>query len=152
VKKTRGKIISFNLSHSHGLALYAITRGRRVGFDVELVRPNLENTKIAQRFFSPREVAAINALPTHVHQEAFFKCWTRKEAYIKARGEGLSINLDKIELIIDPAETAVILKSNGNQEEASLWSLKEVLPGPGYIAALATEGHDWPPAYWQWQA
>ena len=72
-KETCGETISFNLSHSHRVALYAITRGRRVGIDVELVRPNLENEKIAQRFFSPREAAAISALPAYMRQEAFFK-------------------------------------------------------------------------------
>lgn len=71
-KETCGETISFNLSHSHGLALYAITRGRRVGIDVELIRPNHENGKIAQRFFSPREASAINALHAIMHKEAFF--------------------------------------------------------------------------------
>ena len=72
---------------------------------------------------------------------------TIKEAYIKSRGEDLSISLDKIEVIIDAAESAAILKRNGDHEEASLWSLKELHHGPGYIAALAVEGHDWRPAY-----
>jgi len=74
-EEASGENISFNLSHTHGVALYAITRrGRRVGIDVELVRPNIDNEKIAQRFFSPREASAINALPAIMHQEAFFKC------------------------------------------------------------------------------
>lgn len=83
----------------------------------------------------------------------FFKCWTRKEAYLKARGEGLSLGLDRIEVITNAAETDVMLKTNGNNEEASLWSLKEIHhPGTaGYIAALAVAGHDRRPVYWQWQ-
>lgn len=82
----RGRGVEFNLTHSHGLALFAITRGRRLGIDLEFMRPETANEQIAERFFSPWEVAALRALPKDLQTEAFFKCFTRKEAYLKARG------------------------------------------------------------------
>jgi len=81
--------LRFNVSHAHGLALYAITCGRELGVDVEFNRTDLAGEQIAEQFFSPREVVALRALPKKMQQEAFITCWTRKEAYIKARGEGL---------------------------------------------------------------
>lgn len=83
--------LCFNLSHSDRLALYAITRGRKIGVDLERIRPDFADEQIAEQFFASGEVAALRALPLHAQQEAFFNCWTRKEAFIKARGEGLSL-------------------------------------------------------------
>ena len=85
--------LRFNVSHSHGRALIAVTGGRSVGVDVERIRPDVTYEQLARRFFSPREVAALLALPENLRRKAFFTCWTCKEAYVKARGEGLSIPL-----------------------------------------------------------
>ena len=71
--------LRFNLSHSHGLALYAFSRGRELGIDVEQIRSNADAKKIAERFFSSQEVATLRALPAHEREKAFFDCWTRKE-------------------------------------------------------------------------
>jgi 4'-phosphopantetheinyl transferase len=145
-----GDTLNFNLSHSHGYALYAVTRGREIGVDIEYIRPDFATEEIAERFFSARETAALRALPGEVRHEAFFLCWTRKEAYIKARGEGLSHPLDQFDVSLIPGESARLLGTRGDPQELFRWSLQELFPGPGYAAALAAEGRDWRLACWQW--
>jgi 4'-phosphopantetheinyl transferase len=142
--------IRFSVSHSHGVALYAVTRGREVGIDIEHIRSDLEVEEVAERFFSRREVAMLQALSTEEQRQAFFRCWTRKEAYIKARGEGLSLPLDQFDVSLAPGEPAAVLGTQRDPSEASRWSLQELTPGPGYVAALAVEGHGWRLACWQW--
>lgn len=142
--------LRFNVSHSDGLALYAITRGREIGVDVECLRPDFVSEEIARRFFSPREVAAVQALPAVERHEAFFACWTRKEAYIKARGEGLSMPLERFDVSLAPGEPAALLSTLDEPAAAARWSLWALDPGPGYAAALAAEGHGWRLRCWQW--
>ena len=136
-----GDRLRFNVSHSHDLALYAITEDRELGVDVERIEPRLEKG-IAERFFSPGEVAALRALPAEVQSEAFFACWTRKEAYVKAKGEGLSFGLDQFEVSLAPGEPAALLRTIADPDEACRWSLRELAPEPGYAAAVAVEGRD----------
>ena len=145
-----GDAIRFNVSHSHGVALYAVTRGREVGIDLERIRFDLAVAEIAERFFSRREAAMLRTLPTEAQRQAFFRCWTRKEAYIKARGEGLSLPLDQFDVSLAPGEPEAILGTQPDPSEASRWSLQELTPAPGYVAALAVEGHGWRLACWQW--
>lgn len=142
--------LRFNLSHSDGLILYAITRGREIGIDVERVRSDLADEGIAERFFSPREVAELRGLPKHLRGKAFFACWTRKEAYIKARGEGLTFPLDQFEVSLVPGGTAALLTTRPDAEEASHWSLRHLDPAPGYVGALAVAGRDCRLRCWQW--
>lgn len=149
-KEFGGDTLRFNLSHSHGLALYAITRGREIGVDVERIRTDFASEQIAELFFSPREVVALRALPTNVQVESFFNCWTRKEAYVKARGEGLRLPLDQFEVSLAPGEPAALLSTNRDPQGTSRWLLHELAPGPGYVAALAVEGHGWQLKCWQW--
>ncbi len=144
--------IRFNLSHSHGMALYAVTRGREVGVDLEFIRCDLEAEQIAERFFSHSEIVALRALPPGVRKYAFFLCWTRKEAYIKARGEGLSMPLDQFEVSLIPGEPAALLSTKPDSDEALRWSLRDLNPACGYAAALATKGRDWTLSCWQWPA
>ncbi len=147
-----GGMIRFNLSHSHELALYAVTRGREVGIDLEYIRADLANEQIAEQFFSPREVAELCALPANVQTAAFFDCWTRKEAYVKARGEGLSLPLDQFDVSLAPGEPAALVSTAEGSSEATRWSLQALFPGPGYAAALAVEGHFWQLKCWEWTA
>ena len=142
--------IRFSVSHSHGVALYAVTRGRDVGIDLECIRFDLAVAEIAERFFSQREVAMLRALPADVQQQAFFRCWTCKEAYIKARGEGLSLPLDQFDVSLAPGEPASVLGTRPDPSEASRWSLQELISTPGYAAVLAVEGHQWRLTCWQW--
>jgi 4'-phosphopantetheinyl transferase len=150
-RHTDHRRLRFNVSHSHGLALYAVAHDREVGVDVERIRPEMAGEKIAERFFSPREAAALHRLPAEIQQEAFFTCWTRKEAYLKAIGEGLTLRLDQFEVSIVPGEPATLLSIKEDPEGASHWSLKELDPGPGYVGAFAVKGHGWHFRCWQWE-
>jgi 4'-phosphopantetheinyl transferase len=142
-------MLNFNLSYSDGLALYAIARGREVGIDLERIRPVAEAEGIAERFFSPEENAQFRTLPAGLKQKAFFTCWTRKEAYIKARGKGMSLPMDQVEVSLAPDEPAILLSTGDTLQKVSHWSLRELMPGPSYAAALAVEGHDWRLVCWQ---
>ena len=146
------RALRFNVSHSHGLALYAVSNDRQIGVDVEYIRPDLAGEKIAERFFCSREAATLRELPADVQQEAFYTCWTRKEAYLKAIGEGITLRLDQFEVSLTPGEPAVLLSINGDPKEASYWSLRELEPGPGYVGALAVKGHGWDLRCWRWEA
>jgi 4'-phosphopantetheinyl transferase len=132
------------------LALYALTRGRALGVDVEYVRDDLAGQEIAERFFSRQEVRALSALPADARTRAFFNCWTRKEAYIKARGEGLSLPLDQFDVSLTPGEPAALLGTRPDPQEAARWLLRELAPARGYVAALAVEGRGWRLRQWRW--
>jgi 4'-phosphopantetheinyl transferase len=135
-----GDAIRFNLSHSHGLALVAVTRHREIGVDLEWIRDDLEVEQIACRFFSPREVAMLHELPEAMRNEAFFRCWTLKEAYIKALGKGLSLPLDRFTVSLAPGQAKALLEVEGDAEGFSHCDLAALAPGPGYVAAVAVEG------------
>jgi 4'-phosphopantetheinyl transferase len=143
--------VRFNMSHSHELALYAIARRKEVGVDVERIRPQVAEEQIAERFFSPREAATLRALPANVQAEAFFNCWTRKEAYIKARGEGLGIPLDSFDVSLAPGEPAAILAVRNEPQEMLRWSIESLAPAPGYVSAVVAEGHHWRLRLWRWE-
>jgi len=135
-----GHSLCFNMSHSNGLALFAFTWGRRIGVDVEYVRSMPDIEEIAERFFSPRENAVFRTVPAGKKLEAFFNCWTRKEAFLKANGDGLSRSLDSFEVSLALGEPARLLSVEGDLHEASRWSLWALVPASRYIGALAVEG------------
>ena len=142
--------VRFNLSHAGGLVLYAVAAGREVGVDVEVVREGVPCEELAERFFSRRERAALLALPAGDRRRAFFECWTRKEAYIKGRGEGLSLALDSFDVSLSPLAPAALLATRDNRPGAARWSLRELSVGPGYAAAVAAEGDGWRLRCWRW--
>lgn len=128
--------VRFNLSHSQDLALYAFALEREVGVDLELIRGDFANERIAENFFSPAEVAALRALPREHQARGFFNCWTRKEAYVKARGQGLSIDLKSFDVSLAPDEEARFLRGEG----CAGWSLASLAPGSGWVAAVVAQG------------
>jgi 4'-phosphopantetheinyl transferase len=130
--------LAFNVSHSHGLALLAFAPGGEIGVDLERIRPDIPSAEIASRFFAPREVVELESLPPSQRPEAFFLCWTRKEAYIKALGEGLQIPLTSFRVSLSPGQPAIL-----ESADASRWTLCSLSPAPDYSAALVAEGHDW---------
>jgi 4'-phosphopantetheinyl transferase len=132
-----GGELRFNMSHSNGVALFAVAADRELGVDVEHIRADFASEDIAQRFFSPLEVATFNALPKEEQVAAFFRCWTRKEAYIKAIGRGLSEPLDAFDVTLAPGEAATLLRASG--QDVSHWSLFDLDAGSGYAAALLAE-------------
>jgi 4'-phosphopantetheinyl transferase len=143
--------LSFNLSHANELALLAVTSGRAIGVDIEFIRPEFASAEIAERFFSSHEVAELRALPGETQREAFFNCWTRKEAYIKAIGEGLSLPLNQFHVSLAPGSAAALLGNLKDAAEVSRWSLQELDPGPEYVAAVAVEGRGWKLRCWEWR-
>jgi len=132
--------LRFNVSHSHGLALLAVTREREVGIDLEYQRREIATEDLAERFFSAAEVKSLTRLPKEMQSEAFFKCWTRKEAYIKAIGEGLSFPLDRFTVSLHPSERPELRDVVGNPQEMSRWSFWDLSPNSRYAAALVVEG------------
>jgi 4'-phosphopantetheinyl transferase len=129
--------IRFNVSHSGGWAMFAVTGTREVGIDIEHINARTAIELIPERFFSAWEAAQLRALPAAQQTDAFFRCWTRKEAYIKARGLGLSLPLDSFDVSLAPGEPAALLRGAGN------YSVRE-LPAPvGFAAAVVAEGTDW---------
>lgn len=134
---------NFNLAYSGAVALYAFTRVGEVGVDVELIRPDFTGDDVAQRFFSPAECACLNDLSAELRHAAFFNCWTRKEAFIKAIGIGLSLPLDQFDVTLSPAEPAKLIRTRWDDSVAARWSLKAIDVGSDYAAAVAVAGHDW---------
>ncbi|MCB0195793.1 MAG: 4'-phosphopantetheinyl transferase superfamily protein [Anaerolineae bacterium] len=144
-----GGWLYFNLSHSHGLALVAVARDSRLGIDVEWVRPLDEMDAIAKRFFSRVEYLAYSKLPAEQRAIGFFNCWTRKEAYIKAIGEGLSCPLASFDVSLSPNQPAKLLSINNDPQIAKSWFMEAVTPVPGYVGAVVIEGQTIQISYWQ---
>jgi len=132
--------IRFNLSHSGDQALLAVALGREVGADVEAIRTDVETDKLAERFFSAAERQALRALPPERRVAAFFRCWTCKEAFLKAQGIGLSRSLGSFDVDVNPGHPARLVATRPDPSEAGRWSLHELEAPPGYAAALAVEG------------
>jgi len=134
--------INFNLSHSGEFMLLAVTHGREVGIDIEFINQEFATTEVAERFFSRREILSLRSQARQFQTVGFFNCWTRKEAYIKARGEGLSLPLDQFDVSLEPSRAA-LLDNRISPGEVSRWSLQELHPAPAYCAAVAVEGFSW---------
>jgi 4'-phosphopantetheinyl transferase len=143
--------IHFNLSHSDDLALYGFTRDREIGVDIERIRDIPEMEQIAERFFSERENAVFRALPQGKKKKAFFNCWTRKEAFIKATGDGLALPLNTFDVTLAPDDPVALTNFAGSLKEAANWSLHALTPFLDYIGAIAVEKHCWSLTYWKWQ-
>jgi 4'-phosphopantetheinyl transferase len=142
--------LKFNLSHSAGRALIAVA-ATNVGVDLEYIRAESDYADIARCFFSAAEVDYLSALARHLYPEGFFSCWTKKEAYIKASGEGLAIALNSFSVppTTDPADGPVDLRvASNNTVPAKRWSLFTLRPAPGFAGALAIEGSGWRLRQW----
>ncbi|MGO9266758.1 MAG: 4'-phosphopantetheinyl transferase family protein [Candidatus Binataceae bacterium] len=134
--------LSFNLSHSGERVVVALTRDREVGVDVEEYVPSRADAAVAEHYFSPSEVARLHALPESIRPRAFFNCWTRKEAYIKARGLGLAIPLDSFDVSLAPDEPATLLRTSVG-DDVGTWQLRHLELGDRYIGALVASGTGW---------
>lgn len=145
-----GRDVRFNLSHSYGWALHAFAVGREVGVDVERIRPETDILGIARHSFSPVEVEALTSLPEGQRREAFFNCWTRKEAFIKAHGEGIALGLSRFDVTLRPGEPAALLRFEGEPDAAARWSMHALDAAEGYKAALAVEGAGWHLRCWEY--
>jgi 4'-phosphopantetheinyl transferase len=138
-----GAWLQFSLSHSDELALIALTAGHEVGVDVERIRPDVNVVALAHSVFSEREIARLITLLPDQQAEVFFNGWTRKEAFVKAVGEGLSFGLDRVEVSLAPGEPTALLMVDREGYQAADWSMMALEPGPGYRGALAVKGSGW---------
>lgn len=143
-----GGEIQFNVSHSEDLALMAFSRIGRLGVDVERLRHVPEVEHIAKSHFSPSEREVFAAVPARLKQEVFFNCWTRKEAFIKALGDGFYFSLENFDVTLAPGEPPRLLSILGNREHAAEWSLYPLQPASDYVGALAIKGRDWRLSAW----
>jgi len=138
--RTSPRDIRFSISHSGDLALVAVALGREVGVDIEKIREDVETDKLAERFFSDAERNAIRDLGTEQRVAAFFRCWTCKEAFLKAQGVGLSRSLSSFDVEVNPAHTARLLATRPDSDESQRWVLHDIATAAGYTAAAAAEG------------
>ncbi|WP_281560642.1 4'-phosphopantetheinyl transferase superfamily protein [Thalassomonas sp. RHCl1] len=133
------KPLLFSLSHTDEMALCAVSNGEALGVDIEKIRP-IAGTEMAERFFSPTEHQLFSRLPPGQQQAAFFSCWTRKEAYIKAKGFGLALPLERFSVTVSPDLPAALLNSDFSAEDAARFRLMDIEVACGYKAALAYAG------------
>ena len=138
-----GKGLQFNLSHSGELAVVALAARRTVGVDVELVRPIDDVEGMIGRFFSKGERTDLFALPEHERVEAFFRCWTRKEAFIKATGDGLGLPLDQFRVSLRTGDPVRLLWAGDGGSSIARWRLENIHVAPGFVGAVAVEAGDW---------
>ena len=133
----KSRPLHFNLSHTENKALFAFSRRCPIGIDLERIRVNLDYMSLAKRFFSGAEFSQLFSLPGIQQAEAFFTCWTRKEAFMKAKEIGLSLDLAKFEVSLKPGEPAQLIRTLYKQQDAQQWTLVDIDAGTGYKAALA---------------
>lgn len=143
-----GSDVQFNVAHSHEIALVALVRGTALGVDVEYMREVSDAQRIARRFFSAQEVTALLAAPTEQQQTAFFRIWTRKEAFIKATGKGLSQPLDAFNVMTSAGQALEYVELDGTSTRWRLWDLAV---GTGYRAALVVRAEHEPFSLRQYQ-
>jgi 4'-phosphopantetheinyl transferase len=131
--------LHFNLSHSHGFAVLGFVLKAELGVDIEKIRPDFATREIAERFFAPDEVAVLTSLPPEQQADAFFRCWTRKEAFIKAHGIGLSFGLDKFSVAFHPDASPALLRCDLDPDAAQQWSILNLPVPNNYLGALAVK-------------
>jgi 4'-phosphopantetheinyl transferase len=148
----KGRFLHFNLAHSDSLAVYAISREHEVGVDLEHIRPICEVERIVAQFFSAGERARWLSLPDDKKTKAFFNCWTRKEALLKAGGDGLGEWLNQIEVLPISNELIEWTVSTGGLHKDKQWSLRSLTPITGYAMAVAVAGHCRRVRCWRWQS
>ncbi len=131
-------VVRFNLSHCDDLAVLAVSQGCSVGVDLERLRPVADRELVAERFFSGMELQALRALPVPLRDAAFLRCWTRKEAYLKALGGGLSVDLASFAVSLDSADASLLWAEDGS--ELDRWSVIDLTDHcPGHVAAIVLE-------------
>ena len=141
--------LGFNVTHSHEQTLIALCPGQDVGIDVEQLRTNLEFRKLATRFFSTREAAELETYTEVGIPQAFFACWTRKESFVKALGEGIAFGLSEFSVSVDPYQERVELQTHWDESFAAGWTIMNIGMGPEYAAAFAVNLPDCRVCCWQ---
>ena len=144
------KRISFNISHSGDLALFGFSRDREIGVDVERIRDDISDEEISERFFSAGECAVLRSKPPHLRTQEFFRFWTCKEAFIKAIGEGMHLQLNRFEVVIVDAEKPHFVRTMEESATDSRWYVGELALGPEYAGTVVSQGRAWECVCWDW--
>ena len=144
--------LRFNLSHSGEMALYAVARGRNIGVDIERIRDDVAIEQIANKFFSHDEISSLGKIPKKKRNEVFFRYWTRKEAFLKATGEGISFPMEQFDVSLISGMGLSPITFQGDKQESPCWFVQDLFPGAGYAAAIAGERGDWDLSYWHTSA
>jgi 4'-phosphopantetheinyl transferase len=131
--------LHFSLSQADGRVLCALSAGRRIGVDLACARPGRADDALARALFAPGEVAGLRALPAEAREPAFHRCWTRKEAYVKARGEGLALPLDAFEVSLAPEPWTTLVRCTFDPDEPARWAFLLLEPFAGYVGSVAIE-------------
>ncbi|MBF8269927.1 MAG: phosphopantetheine--protein transferase [Gammaproteobacteria bacterium] len=145
----KGAPVTFNVSHSHEQTLIAVTLGHALGIDIEQVRQDVQFRQLAKRFFSAQEARELETYTEAGIPRAFFACWTRKEAFVKALGDGIAFGLNEFSVSVNPFDDNVALTTHWDPEEAGNWSLLNIHTDADYIAALAVAGQGFKIRYWE---
>jgi 4'-phosphopantetheinyl transferase len=140
--------LSFNLAHSGNRAVYALARNVQIGIDIEQCRNDVAVEELAERFFSKRESSALRSLPEDERREAFFRCWTRKEAYLKALGQGLFVPLESFTVSVKPNESPILLEALTSDNQSD-WTMLDLPTDTGFMAALAVQLHQPEVVFWE---
>ncbi len=142
--------IRFSVSHCGALAVYGIVRERQIGVDIERVRPFRDVERVAERFFAASEWAALRRLPPELRDEGFFNCWTRKEAFLKAIGVGITHLLSSFAVTLRPGDPAAFLELEPNVARRTQWKLEHLAPAAGHVGALCVEAPVHSVRYYGW--
>jgi 4'-phosphopantetheinyl transferase len=142
--------LRFNLSHSESWVVFAFALDHEVGVDLELIRDQFATEEIAGVFFSPEELATFQNVPPHIKPDAFFNCWTRREAFIKAKGAGMSFALDQFSVTFLPCDPPRLANTAYNPNDALRWSLHTFSPAFRYVAAIAADCTLTELSFWDW--
>ena len=149
-ERWQGHEISFNVSHSHNFILIAMSLDHQLGIDIEKIQHGKDHTALARRFFSKREQAELTVLPEEIKTRAFYSCWARKEAFVKAVGDGITYGLDTFDVSVHPDETKPLINIHTNSGEDITWSVFNIPMDEDYMAALAVTDNTVSVRCWIW--
>ncbi|MGI9549671.1 MAG: 4'-phosphopantetheinyl transferase family protein [Aurantibacter sp.] len=143
--------VNFNISHAGNMVVLGFVKNYTIGVDVEIVKNDFDVVELAENFFSQDEIRALSNTNENERFRAFYRCWTRKESFIKAVGQGLSYPLDSFAVSLDDDHSAEFLKINGIPDPQKNWRLHSFIPADGYIAALSINGNPKTIQFFDWQ-
>ncbi len=142
----------FNISHSGKLLVMGFCKKHPIGVDVEKIKTDFDLAELAKQHFSKREIKALHNLKEKERDRAFYRCWTRKESFIKAIGTGLSFPLDAFSVSLDDDHKAQMLETTWQKEEKETWQLASFIPAEGYLAAACVQDPEIMMEYHNWSS
>ncbi len=143
--------VTFNLAHSHDISVYAFMRYHAIGIDIEYIQRNIDELTLAKQFFAKEEYQQLVRLSQEQQHRGFFNGWTRKEAFIKALGDGLFYPLNRFVVSLTPEQPAKVISIDGDEQAAQAWTLAEFTPKTNYVGAIASNRNIETIAYYQWE-